>query len=351
MDIKFINAIKSELEREKLSYFSEYSLSYTPENWFFLHSYYEILARELYIYLCQTKLNKKDFIKKITQAIYDWFKDIELSNKIIKAKAKRAANHLWKIIPDKLEVLSNDDIITIKVELCQKFRHHCCSELNCTDNASRRYFFRSPIVYVRAINTYVITNYRKYVYDEEHDEYFLDETITYELLDYCPFCGADLKELRRSTENDQKIIEDAIIKWRDAGECLVDDGESYIQTMTFYGMNAYDSFHFISKVLATKYSQFDDEYGVDKNGRLRRSAGFINIKKLFHLAHEHNILRYFDPYPLQVERSQVCNYFVEKFNKRENFSEDDIITLICLLDSVFWDMFHNPSYFDELVEN
>lgn len=70
-------------------------------------------------------------------------------------------NRLWKLPVQKLSPLSETEIRDIKIELRQKFRSHCCPDLDCTDNASRRYFFRSVIVYVREINAYVLTNCRK----------------------------------------------------------------------------------------------------------------------------------------------------------------------------------------------
>lgn len=344
-----IDKISEVLRKAGLSYFSEDQINYDPELQFFTHAEYDILARELYMYFCTKKLNKKEFLKKVGKNIYRWFENSSLSGDTIKRRAKKAAMELWKLNPNELGPLSEAERRSIEIELRQKFRRHCCSDLDCTDNASRRYFFRSPIVYVREINAYVLTNFRKYIHDEKKDEYRLDETIEYEILDYCPFCGKNLLNLRISDDN--AIIEDAIKKWRDGAECKLDEGDSYIAQISFYGVNAYDSFWFISDVLAKKYSCFDDKYGVDDKGVLRRGGIFITVPKLFKLAQLRNWFRYCDPDPLEIDGEDIQNYFLKKFETKSAFSDDEISSLTYILNEILWNMFHESETFDELLEN
>ena len=351
MDKSLLNKIRDILRRKRLVYFSEGRMNYDPEYRFFSHANYEILARQLYMSFGKRKLNKKDFLKKLSKGIYDWFKDIDMPNNLVKFKSKNTTNKLWKLTRGGVQPLSNDEITEIKIELRQKFRRHCCSELDCTDNDFRRYFCRLPIVYVRELNTYVLTNCRKYIYNKEKDEYRLDNTIKYEILDYCPFCGEDLRCLRISNSNEDEIIKAAINKWRDAGEALADDGESYIQQKTFYGINCYDSFYFISNVLASKYSRFDDNYGVDETGVMYPGAKFITVEKMFKLADEYDLLKYFDADPLTIDAREIPEYFHKKFMEKNEFSNDDVMVLTQALQDVFWTMYHQPEYFNELLEN
>lgn len=351
MDYSFIEQIRNVLQQKKLVHFSDYQMNYDPELKFFSHANYDILARELYLTFCRKKLNKRDFFRKISRGVYDWLKDINLPNNLVKAKAKNATYRLWKLQPWRLSALSESEVRDIKIELHQKFRRHCCPELDCSDNATRRYFFRSPIVYVQKINTFVLTNYRKYIYDEKNDEYKLDETIKYEVLNYCPFCGEKLSDVRILSDNSDKLIRKAIQKWRDAAECKQDTDVSYIQTLTFYGINAYDSFWFIAKLLSEKYSVFDDKYGVDKNGVLRKNADFITVPKLFYLAERHELTKYFDCDSLGISKEEVITYFNKKFTERISLSDDEKMELANLLSDIFWDMYHEPKYFDELLEN
>ena len=348
MDI-MINKISDVLKKTELSYFSEDQISYDPELQFFAHAEYDILAREFYMHFCTKKLSKKEFLKKAGRGIHRWFKNSVLPSNVVKRRAKKAANGLWKLNPNELKPLSEEEIRSIKIELRQKFRRHCCPELDCTDNASRRYFFRSPIVYVREINAYVLTNFRKYIHDEQKDEYRLDETIEYELLDYCPFCGENLRDLRIS--DDKAIIEDAINKWRNAAECKLDEENSYIEQMSFCGINAYDSFWFVSSILAKKYSCFDDKYGVDDKGILRNGANFITVPKLFKLAQLRDWFKYCDTDTLEINEEEVPDYFFEKFKTKSEFSEDEIFSLTRILNDILWNMFHAPETFDELLEN
>lgn len=350
MDNGFIERIRNTLQQKKLVRFSDYQMNYDPELKFFSHANYDILARELYLTFCSKKLNKRDFFRKISKEIYEWLKDISLPNGIVKAQAKNITYRLWELEPWRLSKLSESEIRDIKIELHQKFRRHCCPELDCTDNATRRYFFRSPIVYVREINTFVLTNYRKYIHDEQNDEYKLDETIKYEVLDYCPFCGEKLSEVRIPSDSSDKLIREAIRKWRDAAECK-QDADSYIQPLTFYGINAYDSFWFIAKLLSEKYSIFDDKYGVNENGVLCKNAGFITVSKLFDLAERYELTKYFDCSSLGISREEVITYFKKKFTERIRLSDNEKMELASLLSDIFWDMYHEPKYFDELWEN
>ena len=351
MDKSLLNKIRDILQRKRLVYFSERRIDYDPEYRFFSHANYEILARQLYMAFGKRRLNKKDFLKKFSKGIYNWFKDIDMPNNLVKFKSKNATNKLWKLTRGGVQPLSDDEITSIKAELTQKFRNHCCSELDSTDNASRRYFFRSPIVYIRELNTYVLTNCRKYIYNQEKDEYRLDNIIKYKILDYCPFCGEDLRCLRIPNDNRDEVIKDAINKWRDAGEALVDDGENYIQQMTFYGINCYDSFYFISSVLASRCSRFDDSYGVDENGVMHSGAKFITVKKMFKLADKYALLKYFDADPLTIDAREIPEYFHKKFTEKDEFSNDDVMVLTQALQDIFWTMYHQPKYFDELLEN
>ena len=351
MNHSLITKIGDILRKKQLVYFSERRIDYDPECKFFSHANYEILARQLYMGFGKRKLNKKDFLKKFSKGIYDWFKDIDMPNNLVKFKSKNATNKLWKLTRGGVQPLSNDEMTKIKAELTQKFRKHCCSELDCTDNASRRYFFRSPIVYIRELNTYVLTNCRKYIYNQEKDEYRLDNAIKYEILDYCPFCGEDLRCLRVPNSNEDEIIKAAINKWRDAGEELWDDDESYITQMTFYGINCYDSFYFISSILASKYSHFDGDYGVDETGVMHPGAKFITVEKMFKLADKYDLLKYFDADPLMIDAREIPEYFHKKFTEKNGFSNDDVMVLTQALQDIFWTMYHQPKYFDELLEN
>lgn len=349
MDIDLISKIKETLQKKRLVYFSGNRMDYDPELIFFSHAEYDILARELYMAFCRKQYSKKDFLRKISKGIYRWLENYDLPKKISKAISKNVTNRLWKLPVQKLSPLSETEIRDIKIELRQKFRSHCCPELDCTDNASRRYFFRSPVVYVREINAYVLTNFRKYIHDEKKDEYRLDEAIEYEILDYCPFCGENLLNLRIS--DDRAIIEDAIKKWRDGAECKLDEGDSYITQVSFYGVNAYDSFGFISDVLAKKYSCFDDKYGVDDKGVLRKGGNFITVPKLFKLAQSCDWFKYCDTDPLEIDRENIQDYFSKKFEIKSAFSDDEILSLSSVLMEILWNMFHASETFDELLEN
>ena len=128
MNINFINRIQDALQQKKLVYFSEGRMNYDPELCFFSHANYDILARQLYLSFCRKKLNKKDFLKKISRGIYHWFKDIDMPNRLVKAKSKSATYKLWKLQPQNLFPLSDEEIRDIKIELHQKFRSHCCAE-------------------------------------------------------------------------------------------------------------------------------------------------------------------------------------------------------------------------------
>lgn len=168
------------------------------------------------------------------------------------------------------------------------------------------------------------------------------------LLDYCPFCGEKLYDLRINNTQADELIKNAIQKWRDGAECKLDNNESYTEQMTFYGVNTYDSFNFIANKLSEKYAGFNDKYGVDEDGVLRKNATFITVPKLFALAQNHDLLRYYDPYTDLIDKEQIPEYFIEKFQKKINFPDEDIRELSNLLNDIFWDMYHTPQYFDEL---
>ena len=351
MDESLINRIGDVLRKKQLVYFTERRMDYDPEYRFFSYANYEILARELYMAFGRRKLNKKDFLKKLSKGIYGRFKDIDMPNRLVKFKSKNATNKLWELTKGQVQPLSDDEITKIQIELRQKFRRHCCNDLDCTDNDSRRYFCKSPIVYVRELNTYVLTNYRKYIYNREKDEYRLDDTIKYEILDYCPFCGCDLRSLRISKDNEYEVIKSAINKWRDFPETLLDNNESQVTQITFHGINCYDSICFISNILASKYSHFDNNYGIDETGVVCPGAKFITVKKLFELADKYDLLQYFDTYPLKIDAHEIPEYFNKKFVKKNEFSNDEVMVLTQALQDIFWTMYHQPKYFDELSEN
>ena len=351
MDKSLLDKIRDVLQRKRLVYFSERRIDYDPECKFFSHSYYEVIARCLYGAFGKRGLNKKAFLKKVSKRIYNQLKDMEMSNKLVKFKSKNAANQLSRIPRECVKPLSDAEITKIKAELTQKFRNHCCPDLDYADNDSRRYFCRLPIIYVRELNTYVLTNCRKYIHNQEKDEYRLDNTIKYEILDYCPFCGEDLRCLRIPNDNRDEIIKDAINKWRDFPEALLDDNESSVTQITFYGINFYDSIEFISNVLALKYSRFDDSYGVDETGVMYPGAKFITVKKMFKLADKYALLKYFDADPLTIDAREIPEYFHKKFTEKDEFSNDDVMVLTQALQDIFWTMYHQPKYFDELLEN
>ena len=330
--------------------YSDYDKSYDPELRFFEHEDYAIYAMQIWLYLVQKRPDKKKFLQTLTHNLKIFKKSYDTNRPGLSLRCTHVAKLLWNACRNfDLSVFDKYDVRDTEIELQRNYRTHCCDELSCTDNASRRYFFRSRVVYIREINTYVLTNLRKYKYLETNDEYVMDQTIYYEILDYCPFCGCNLKELRIEHMNSDELIKDAILKWRDCGIELMDDNEEKEHFLSYYGVNIYDSERFISEILSKKYANFDNEYGVDVTGKLTSKNPFITVEKLFELCENHDLYSYFD-YELEgIDGHEFPEYCRKKFQKREPFTEDEKLNLTWFVGEMIIAMCHNPEYFDELL--
>lgn len=305
--------------------YSDYDISWNSELLFYQKVNYRILAMEIWLYLMRNCPAKRNFIKKVSKNLYKECKRYDIPQYGLKRICKRVARMLQKLLAMSDFQGSKENCINdIEIELCQKYRIHCCSDLNCSDNAERRYFYRSPIVYVREINTYVLVNLRKYLHDDQNDSYKLNQDIKYELLDYCPFCGHNLKKLRVKSDNEQELIIAAIKRWRDCGIGFRGEGETYDDPITQYGINFYDSLFNIAKILANKYINFCDKFGVDENGIISPNGTFVTVEKLFDLCERHSLYRYLDSSNIPNMKPQnFIRHLREKFRSRDNFSEDE----------------------------
>lgn len=365
MNIELVDKISNLLkEKWKMVFYTDYTLSYSPELVFNLKYDYDILARQILLYCCEKNYNQRQFIKDISSFLYTqskWYAGywhrgcgdqpvyFYVSKYLCRKVARLIHNNLTP--KDELLTISSKEI---RIELAQKYRSHCCSELECTDNAERRYFFRSRIIYIREANAYVLTNLRKYRYDSEKNLYYLTPDIHYKILDYCPFCGNNLKNVRIEDKLNQKLIEDTISKWRDGAVGLLDDGKEEFHKITYYGINCYDSYGFISSILSKKYA-IHEKWGVDVGGNISENGRFITVDKLFNLVSKNDlyimVCEYIDE--LGISDSSfisLMEYFEDKFNKRIVLNEKEIGVLRGILFDIMWSMWHYPEYFDRLLE-
>ena len=81
---------------------------------------------------------------------------------------------------------------------------------------------------------------------------------------------------------------------------------------------------------------------------LRKDADFITTPKLFNLAERYELTKYFDCYSLGISSEEVITYFKNKFSKRIGLSDNEKMELASLLSDIFWNMYHEPKYFDEI---
>ena len=330
--------------------YSESVLSYEPELSFNSWADYEIYAREIWLYFVRKRPSKKKFVENLSRNLCRFRKSYDTNRPGLKQKCNHVAKLLWTTIAQfDFSSVTDKNINAIEIELRQKFRSHCCAELSCTDNASRRYFFRSRIVYVREINTYVLTNLRKYIPFGMGAEYKMDQDIYYKILNYCPFCGCCLKHLRLENPDKEKLIRDTILQWRDCGLGLLDNGEVEEHRLSYYGVNVYDSRRFVSETLTDKYAAFDKSFGVNADGTITANFPFITVEKLFDLYEAHRLFDYFDCDIGGVDNYKFPSYCRKKFENRETFSESEKLNLSYFVGEMLIAMYHTPNYFDELI--
>lgn len=364
MNIELVDEISNLLKRDwKMVFYTDYALSYSPDLAFNLKHDYDILARQILLYCCEKNYNQRQFIETISSFLYTqakWYagywhreyRDQPVYFYVSKFLCRKVARLIYSLtIKNDLSAISSPKI---RIELAQKYRSHCCSELECTDNAEKRYFFRSRVVYIREANTYVLTNLRKYEYDSKNDLYYLNNKIHYMILDYCPFCGANLKKVRIENKLNQKLIENAISKWRDGAVGLLDEGEEEFHKMTYYGINCYDSYWFISGILSQKYA-VHEKWGADVGGNISNKGRFITVDKLLNLASKNDLYLMVCEYTNELGISDssfdsLRKYFEDKFDKHIAFSKKEIDVLRSVLFDIMWSMWHQPEYFDELLE-
>ena len=205
----------------------------------------------------------------------------------------------------------------------------CCKTLLTTKHKTRRYFSRLNIVYVKKIQAFVLTNKRRYVYAPEIDTYMLEQSLKYKFLDFCPFCGKDLKVFRlNGGENEEDIITSAIKKWRDSPRSPYSDVE--------LEFNCYDCFWPAAKILGEKYLSFDNSYGMDYLGNIYKGANFITIDKIFSLVKKCDAYYCYDG-----ERNNFIEYYTSNFSARRSIPEEDRIEFSRMIDTFLWLVFHN----------
>lgn len=351
MDVDLIEKFSKVLKEKWVeTCYSDEDISRNAELPFFERMDCKILARKIWLYLQRKHPTKRDFIKTVSRNLYNKSKKYDILQYGLKKVCKHVANVLSKI-PNKadLELGNEQNIIDVEIELRQKYRTHCCEDLDCTDNAERDDFCNSRIVYIREINAYAFVNLRKYTYDPKLDEYELDQTIKYELIDYCPFCGNNLKAIRIHSDKEQELIIDAINKWRNCGIAFQGEGEFQEDPITYYGINFYDSIDKIVDILVDKYAQFCSKYGIDENGKLSSKGVFITVEKLFKLYEKHDIYSnwwFFINRP--DSQTTEIEYFKNKIQDKLEFTEDEKFELGFILHDVFVKLFHKPQYFEEL---
>lgn len=353
-NIDLIGKIKFCLENKwGMVYYSDSLLEWYPEYHFNLYADYDIWARRIWLYLMK-KPDKSKFVKNMSECINGCLRSYKSPCKGKKRRTKLVLRKIYDLVTDDDFKYAEDQYIqAVRRELRQKYRSHCCGNLDDTDNAERRYFFRHMIVYVREINAYVLTNKRRYVYNSEKDEYTLNQDLFYEILDYCPFCGCDLKSIRLENERSHELIIEAINKWRDCGEGIVVDEKTEYK-ITNFNVNLYDSHDFIGEILTEKYVNFDNEYGVDHNGNINKHGNFITVDKILDLRDKYDIYGQFyvcnENYDIlqTLKNGEISKYVRQKFRNRETFSQEEARELCCFLTDFMHDMYHNPERYEEL---
>ena len=206
----------------------------------------------------------------------------------------------------------------------------CCKTLLESKHKTRRYFARLNIVYVKKLQAFVLTNKRRYIQAPEIDTYMLEQSLKYKILDYCPFCGASLKEHRVEHQQATHLIFEAIKKWRAAPT------SPYAKVNLEF--NSYDCFRGIAKVLSEKYTKFDSNYGVDYLGNIYKGANFITLEKIFKL-----IIKCEAYYCYEGERSNFIDYYTDAFSHQTQIPEEDNTNLVWLIDTFLWLVFHNEN--------
>jgi predicted transcriptional regulator len=177
----------------------------------------------------------------------------------------------------------------------------------------------------------------------------------YKILDFCPFCGTDLKRDRIKTKKNNKHILKYIKMWRDEGIGKIGPYRTKCK-ITRYGINCYDSYNEISEILAKKYLEYDNSFGVDSSGSVYSGANFITVEKLLKLAMKHEFYKLFDYIDwcdddVKISNDEIVDYFFHNFSQKKQFKKDDFEILKSILVDIFWNMFHSPECFDELLEN
>ena len=214
----------------------------------------------------------------------------------------------------------------------------CCKTLSESKYKTRRYFARLNIVYVKKLQAFVLTNKRRYIYVPEIDTYMLEQSLKYKILDYCPFCGASLKEHRVEHQQSTPLIFEAIKKWRD------EPTSPYAKVRLEF--NCYDCFRGIAKVLADKYTNFDSSYGADYLGNVYKGANFITLEKIFKLINKCEA-----HYCYEGERSNFIDYYTDAFSQQVCIPDEDKTELVSLIDTFLWLVFHNEkNLYNELIK-
>jgi rRNA maturation endonuclease Nob1 len=356
MKIALIEEIRNVLKNEwGKVFYSQSDIDYDPRFEYSMHTDYDVYAMRLWL-LYKTKISGYDnVISTATEYLTSLEKcymrgeikeiDENLSHLVAKKIYEMCKN-------DKTHTVTESDVKKIRIELRKKYSCHCCDTLTQTDNAEERYFPRLNVVYVPPLNVYVLTNNRKYVYIPDIDTYILDQRVMYKILDFCPFCGRNLKRDRVKIKNGTKYILKYIEMWRNEGEGKIGPYKTK-HKMTRYGINCYDSYDAISEILSKKYVEYNNSFGVDTSGSIYKGANFITLEKLFDLAIRHKFYKMFDyeEYNGEIPTDKIIDYFLNRFSQKLPFYKNDREILAGILRDIFWNMFHNPECFDELLEN
>jgi hypothetical protein len=364
--IELIDKIKDVLRNEwgKVHY-SQNEIDYNPRLKYSLDSDYEIYARRIWI--AHKECENNAFEDKLTSYLIS-----AESSYIPTVYSEEADDYICERDPDATlaesiakkicelcrhdKKTSNDksNIRKTEIELIRTYGSHCCDTLNQTDNAEERYFPRLSIVYVPPINTYVLTNNRKYIYVELTKTYVLDQSLKYEILDFCPFCGIDLRSVRVKSGNKNRLIIKYINKWREEGVGKIGPYKTK-WVLTRYGINCYDSYSQIADILSSNYAEFNNLFGVDPVGNIYEGAKFITVDRLFDIANKYAFFENFDidqeEFPEGISNEKIIEWFRNQFNNKVEFEKKYTDILRGILFDILWAMFHKPQCFDELLES
>ncbi|MDR1432941.1 MAG: hypothetical protein LBI61_01190 [Puniceicoccales bacterium] len=224
------------------------------------------------------------------------------------------------------------NIQKVKLELKQRYCTHCCQTLSETINGDIRY--SSSLVYVPSIDAYVLVNRRRYVYAPEIETYMLEQSLKYKLLDYCPFCGEDLKKDRKS--NNTEAIINAVEKWQN----------HIVRTAAKLKFGGYDYSRPMAKILASEWVKFNDKIGADYLGNIYNGADFITINKIFDI-----ILKTGTHYCYEGERDNFIEFYRDNFKNHLETLEEDELDLVNLIESFLWSAINDEhNVYNEIME-